>query len=212
MTAEKCTATSKQTGKRCGAWPIPGLTVCGHHGGRAPQAKAAATRRLDEDAARRQAARLGLSRDVAPGEALLEEVRRCAGLVDFFEQRVAELSDGDDDGDVTPLVWGHVEEKVEETTAGQFPGTTRTRTESAQPSVWYQLYAAERDRLVKASTAALKAGVEERRVRLAEQQGALVAAVIRRVLERLGLTVEQQALVGIVVPEELRALAAGVER
>jgi len=186
---------------------VQGATVCVAHGGRAPQVKAAAARRQEEESARRQAARLGLSREVAPGEALLEEVRRCAGLVDFFEQRVVELHDKDEqlEGPKSALVWGVTEET--EITGGPMHGST-SKSEAA-PSVWYVLWTQERDRLVKASTAALKAGVEERRVRLAEQQGALVAAVIRRVLERLGLTVEQQALVGTVVPEELRALAAG---
>jgi hypothetical protein len=32
---EKCKATSKRTGKRCGAWPVEGRTVCKWHGGRA---------------------------------------------------------------------------------------------------------------------------------------------------------------------------------
>ena len=58
-------------------------------------------------------------------------------------------------------------------------------------------------------TPAIKAGVEERRVRLAESQGELVAGVIRAILSDLGLTVEQQALVGEVVPRHLRLLAGG---
>lgn len=207
MGDRQCTARSKQSGERCKRAPIPGGTVCVMHGGKSPVVAAAAARRQEEEGARRQAARLGLSRDVAPGEALLEEVRRCAGLVDFFEQRVVELHETDEavEGQRSALVWGVTEET--DTSGGPMAGTA-TKSEAA-PSVWYVLWTQERDRLVKASTAALKAGVEERRVRLAEQQGALVAAVIRRVLERLGLSVEQQALVGTVVPEELRALAAG---
>src|SRR5690606_36576839 len=74
--------------------------------------------------------------------------------------------------------------------------------------------------LVKVSTAALKAGVEERRVRLAEKQGQLVAGVIRRVLvgmlEQLlatgiAATLRKvwQASVVEIVTRELRALAAG---
>ena len=45
---EKCTATSKQSGKRCGHWPVPGATVCKWHGGGAPQVRAAAEQRLQE--------------------------------------------------------------------------------------------------------------------------------------------------------------------
>jgi hypothetical protein len=53
------------------------------------------------------------------------------------------------------------------------------------------------------------ADVAEREVALAEAQGALVAAVIERILARLGLTEEQEALVGVVVPSELRAVTGG---
>jgi len=48
---EKCTATSKQSGKRCGHWPVPGATVCKWHGGGAPQVRAAAERRVQEQQA-----------------------------------------------------------------------------------------------------------------------------------------------------------------
>lgn len=43
-----CTATAKQTGKRCTQIPPPGMTVCRFHGGAAPQVVAAAQRRLME--------------------------------------------------------------------------------------------------------------------------------------------------------------------
>ena len=45
-------------------------------------------------------------------------------------------------------------------------------------------------------------------MKLAEQQGILVAAVVRRILTRLNLTDDQLALVPTVVPEELRTLTA----
>jgi hypothetical protein len=64
------------------------------------------------------------------------------------------------------------------------------------------------DRLAKYAAAALKAGVEERRVKLAEDQGALVARVIRSILDQLNLTSDQQALVPEVVPAQLRLLTA----
>ena len=42
----RCTATAKQSGKRCQLKPIPGGTVCRIHGGSAPQVKLAARARL----------------------------------------------------------------------------------------------------------------------------------------------------------------------
>ena len=76
-------------------------------------------------------------------------------------------------------------------------------------SVWYVLYERERKHLVAVAAAALKAGVEERRVRLAEQQGNLVADVIRRILDALDLSPAQRERVPEVVPAQLRLLAGG---
>lgn len=42
----QCTATSKQTGNRCGHGAIAGGTVCKWHGGSAPQVLEAARKRL----------------------------------------------------------------------------------------------------------------------------------------------------------------------
>jgi hypothetical protein len=71
------------------------------------------------------------------------------------------------------------------------------------------LEAAERDRCVRFAKVAHDMGIAEAQIRVAEQQGALLASVIGRVLDRLGLSEAQRALVGSVVPEELRAVAGG---
>jgi hypothetical protein len=34
---QRCTATSRRTGERCGAWAMSGRSVCYHHGGRSPR-------------------------------------------------------------------------------------------------------------------------------------------------------------------------------
>ncbi|WP_169165117.1 hypothetical protein [Cellulomonas taurus] len=102
-----------------------------------------------------------------------------------------------------PLVWGTT--KVVDRGSGEHQGVDET--ESASPSIWYDLYAKERAHLVVVCREAIKAGVEERRVRLAEQQGELVAGAIRAILADLGLTPEQQAKVSEVVPRHLRLLA-----
>lgn len=53
MSKEKCRAKSKQTGRRCGLYPVAGGTVCKWHGGGAPAVKAAAARKAQEEEARR---------------------------------------------------------------------------------------------------------------------------------------------------------------
>lgn len=192
----------KRDGSPCGAPPIKGGKRCVRHGGKAPQVKAAADRRLAHAAAQKQmetAVRtLGLPIDVDPGKALLDEIHWTAGHVAWLREKVQEL-------EAEQLVWG--KEKHEDGVGPQ--GIVDVTTEKAGPSVWYELYLKERDHLAKVCALALRAGIEERKVKLAESQGALVADVIRRILAALGLTPEQQLLVPQIVPQELRALAAG---
>lgn len=190
---EKCTAKSKQSGERCKRYPIRGGTVCAIHGGKTPVVAAAARRRLEEAEAEKAVVLFGARRDVMPGAALLEEVQWTAGHVGWLRLKVQEL-------EARELEWSLTKRKdsadgVEE-------------THEASPSVWYSLYERERKHLIAASTAALRAGVEERRVRLAESQGQQVAAVIQRVLDGLGLSEVQLGLVPTVVPAALRAITA----
>lgn len=152
------------------------------HGAAAPQVQAAAQRRLDYAAAQDAAERLGILIETSPQQALLDELARSAGALAFYQARLDEADD---------------------------PNGLLVRTMfGSTPSTWLQLWNDERDRMARISTAALKAGIEERRVQLAEAQGALIADAIRRILNRLNLTHEQLTLVGTVVPEELRALTA----
>jgi hypothetical protein len=192
----------KRDGNPCGAPPIKGGKRCVRHGGKAPQVQAAAARRVAEAAAQEQMVKavrtLGLPIDVDPGKALLDEIHWTAGHVAWLREKVQELEADD-------LVWG----KTQHDDGVGPQGVVDVTTEKAAPSVWYELYMKERDHLAKVCALALRAGIEERKVKLAESQGALVADVIRRILAALGLTPEQQALVPQIVPEQLRLLAAG---
>lgn len=162
----------------------------------------------------------GLQVDVSPTEALLEEVRWTAGHVRWLRDRVQEL-------ETAALVWGRTKtereaggedritfggpEADDEDTTGWVDASAAPVSkviETAGPNIWLDLYDRERKHLVNVATAALKAGVEERRVRLAEQQGELVAGAIRAILSDLGLSPEQEARVVEVVPRHLRALGA----
>ena len=188
----------KRDGDPCGKPPPNGATRCGNHGGKSPQAVRAAEKREAVRELEKAVAVLGIQEkypDVDPGAALLEEIRVTHAHVQWLRGKVAEL-------EPEALTWGQAQHEE-----GVGPeGPIDKMTSKAQPSIWYELYCRERDHLVKVSAAALKAGIEERRVRLAEQQGELVATVLRRILNGLNLTPEQWALTQTVVPTELRAI------
>lgn len=172
----------------------PGIGRCKLHGGNTKNHQTNAQMEI----ARRAVVTYGLPREVAPDVALLEEVHRTAGHVAWLGEVVAGLERDD-------VTWGLAEEVRKG--SGEFPGTDAT--EKAGVNVWVQLYQAERKHLTEVCKTALAAGIAERQVRLAEQQGALLAGVIGRVLDALDLTAEQRARVSEIVPRELRAVAGG---
>jgi hypothetical protein len=167
----------------CPNWPMKGQRVCRSHGGSAAQNRAAGERRHREEQARAAVVTYGLPREVEPAQALLEEVHRTAGHVTWLGDLVAELERGE------LAQWSEA--------AGR------------RPSIWVELYQTERAHLARVAKSAIDAGIAERQVHLAEQQGELLAVVIRRILDDLALSPEQAARLPDVVPRHLRALTAG---
>lgn len=181
-------AAKTSAGNPCKRPPIAGATVCRVHGGSAPQVKAAAAARVAEQRARDAVERFSLPRDVDPHVALLEEVHRTAGQVAYLQAVMADIA-GDESGkDAATRVL------TQYTEAGR------------QPSVWVRLLGDAQDRLVKAAVAAIKAGVEERQVRLAEDQGALVMQVLQQVI--LALPPEHRETARVAAAQQLRLVAA----
>lgn len=169
-----------------------GTGKCKLHGGATQTHKVAAKAEL----ARQAVATYGLPREIDPADALIEEVHRTAGHVAWLGGVVAEM-------DRAELVWGVTEEVNK--TATEFSGIDITS--SAKPSIWLDLYHRERAHLAKVCKDALAAGIAERQVRMAEQQGALLVGVIQRILDDLALTAEQRERVSEVVPRHLRAVS-----
>ena len=187
--------------------PIKGLTVCRMHGGGNKNAR----RRGRENVARQKAAQymdtFGLPREVDPHQALLDEVHRTAGHVAWLQQVVNSL-------DPDSVVWGVTSEVFKNAT--EYPGLDRET--AAVPNVWVELYQKERKHLVAAAKACLDVGIDERRVRLAEGQGAIVAramtgliAAMEETFLREGWTVEVLRARAPQLAREQLALAAGSE-
>lgn len=192
-----CHAHSHKGTQPCGLRPMTGLTVCQVHGGRNPKARAKSDRAKAVQAAAREVARLGVKVPVHPAEALIDLVHWTAGEVAYWRDVVTGL---EADGGHRALTWGVT--KVKE------GGDDRGTTTAAGAHIAYTMLTSASDRLASYAAAALRAGVDERRVQLAERQGELVANVIRAVLEGLNLTPEQWELVPTIVPAQLRLLTA----
>ena len=192
-----CHAHSGRGTRPCGLRPVTGLTVCQMHGGRSPQAQAKSAQLKAKAKAAREVARLGARLDVHPAEALIDLVQWTAGEVAYWRDVVTAV---DADGGHRALTWG--------VTRVKDGGDDRGTTTAAAPHVAYQMLTSASDRLATYAAAALRAGVDERRVQLAERQGALVADVIRGVLDALNLSAEQWELVPTIVPAQLRLLTS----
>lgn len=173
--AEKCGAAKRQGGDPCGrpaGWGTDhtGTGACKLHGGSTSTGRKAAKRKQAVQAV----AMYGLPRAVDPHDALLEELHRTAGHVAWLGTLIAEGERADlkqyapggsttnDDGDTSLVLW-------------------------EKPSIWLELYHRERRHFADVAKTCIGVGIEERRVRVAEQQGALLAQVIRGILSDLGV-------------------------
>lgn len=197
----RCSATSHRSGKRCKKPAMNGQTVCETHGGGAKQNRIKAEERLFMLQAEDMAQKFALPANVSPTQALLDEVKWTAGHVRYLRGKVQAL-------DEDLLAFGVDEIKTDED--GKMHRTLRARE-----NVWYQLYLKERKHLVEVSKAAVHVGVEERSIRLAEEQGALVADTVRRILDALETTLTENGVdvtdywdqaVREIVPREFRLL------
>jgi P27 family predicted phage terminase small subunit len=186
----ECTGHRKN-GDQCHGPVKAGLSTCRMHPGSGADVKHAAALLV------RKVPSFGEPLDVSPGEALLGEVRRTAGIVAWIGQIVAALDQAD-------IVWGV--EKRTDRSGGDFPGADIIY--SAKPNVWVSLYQTERKHLVATCEAALRANVDERLIRLAEMQGGRIVIALNGIFDDLGLTTDQRGKLPEVVPRRLRELTA----
>lgn len=201
----RCQGHSSQHQRQCEAQPMAPLRVCSAHGGLTPVAVTARANRKAAARIKAEAARhvtYGRLLDIGPVEALLLEVKWTAGHVAWLRARVQEF-------ETASLSWGR-SGSVERSGGGSARSSAdREESFSAAPPVLLDLYQRERRHLVDVCVATIKAGVEERLVQLAEQEGALLVRIFDAVFARLELSVPQWELVRLVVPEELERAAAG---
>lgn len=171
---------------------------------------------------------------LTPEQALLEEVRRSAAMVRFLEERIAAWNltpanqalietfattpkKGSRDTDIKSM-----RAKIDEMfrslehddpdSPNYLPPLTEKHpttgiTSFTDAREWLYLYREERGHLARVAKMCIDAGVANRLVSLAENQGRILASAIRAVLTALNLTPEQAELVPTIVPPILRAVA-----
>lgn len=232
--SEQCTATSKATGQRCRRRVIGG-GVCIMHGGSAPQVRAAReVRILAAEAAMEAPQSAADAADVMTSamndaHSLLQrlKVNIADGRITGADLRaLGEWVDRAMRASNLVMNAGLEERRVliSEATAREFllalerlmdllslTPEQRRRVPFELPKVMASIDAerAQAFPSVPSITRLLDTELAESRDRIAAGDGRLLAGVIGRILVRLELSVEQQALVPVVVPAELRAVAEG---
>lgn len=187
--------------------PHPGVGYCKWHGGNTSSGKKSAARIAGQAFMEQHKAdllRFGGDKDlvsVSPEQALLEEVRRSVAMVRFLETAISQWQ-FDANPDPAKGVLGGLPTLIDETDKGN-----ATFTDERE---WLLLYRQEREHAVKVARMAIDAGIANRLVTIAEDQGRTLALAIRQVLDALNLTPEQIALVPKVVPAILRSVTQGV--
>jgi hypothetical protein len=214
----------------CRNWPRRGTDVCPVHGGNAPQVKAKA-------AVRAEVMSWGLGdTTVDPGEVLLRLVTQSAARCGLYASRLEEAydaagrlaqvtrvditvtgegSDAERARQDLDRIFNHgpVAALIGHTYAATKDGDIYATGEKIRGLV--ELEATERDRCATFAAKAVAAGLAERAVRLAEQQGTLMATLFRGALDDAGLDdaardrVEAAFMRRLTVVAEVKALSGG---
>lgn len=118
---------------------------------------------------------------IDPGEAVLEELARSRGFIRDLEAQVRSLEEQE-------LVWGRVAKISESRSGGQGGDYDLVRKEmKAEASAWWTMLANERKHYASIAAHAVRSGIEERRVRLAERGMDVLEAAFVAALTDLGI-------------------------
>jgi len=166
----------------------PGVGRCSRHGGCSPKYTAEVFRLRAEQEVKRYTFKVKTD----PHSALLEELERTVGVIQFLETKVNLLEhEGKGANMVGPVGGGQ----------GGFP--------EYKPNVYWVMLQSERKHLEDIAGSCIKAGIEERRVQLAERQGEAIAAVLKGVLEELKIPDKDSEKVPGLVRKHLSLIQGG---
>ena len=172
----KCTGR-RTNGEQCGAYAQPGRETCWYHGG-AGQPNATMTGSARVVTAKGMLLYGAPIHDISPVQHLMDELARTAGHVAWLQEQIAVS----DPTNFVKSMWmqGRASGFVQDFEVDNFSW-------NAASAIWVDLYMKERKHLVYVVSEALRHGVEERKIRLAENLAGQLGASINWMLEQLGL-------------------------
>lgn len=159
-----------------------GFGSCKLHNGNTPTHIVAAEREKEKAAMR---IIYGKEIDISPEDALLKEIRRTAGIVEHLAEQIADLEDPSKV--FVPTMFG------------------------TKPHHLIDVYQKERAHLVFSAKTAIQLGIAERQVRIAEEQGKMLAMVLQAFTldPDLELTPHQRAKVPTLLRKHLMMIESG---
>lgn len=167
-----CGAKTRKGGtcKRPAGWGTShvGYKTCKLHGGSMPTHVKSAQNEQALEAVQKYA--LPIKTD--PHEALIDELERTAGWIAFLNEQVQAL---DSESDMLRL-----------------KGGGKDGIPEVVPDTWIQMLNNERAHFVHVAKTCIAVGIEERRVKIAEQQGELIAGLVRGLLEDLNIPITDE--------------------
>ena len=180
----------RSDGSPCQAEALPGSDYCWHHGQEealpnstrsplsAQRKPGLAHTRTSVEALRKLMLYGAPQEGLRPEDALQDELARTAGHVQWLQEQVATS----DPVQFVKSLWmfnrqsGYIREDEIDTAAW-----------NAASAIWLDLYMKERTHLVRVASEALRSGIEERKVKLAENIADQLGVAISWMLENLGL-------------------------
>lgn len=142
-------------------------------------------------------------REVDPGVLLIEEIERTAGVIEWLSRKIESL-------DEETEFLTYVETVTTEEGTNQQGTIDSTKTEKhREVTHWWRLLEAERKHLVTATTAAIRSGLEERRVRIAERSLNSIESALAMILLDFGLDPHSERVREVVGARLREALASG---
>ena len=167
--SKRCTATSSRTGERCKLARVPGTNVCATHGASAPQVKAAAARRVQEQQAMAAARRMMDDRDLSQYSDPVKALEFAVAYSHKLATRLALVAESIPDEDLA------YRGKLGDQVRGELTALQRALSD-----------------LRSGAAEALKIGLAERQAGIRERTADMLQKALDMALQSTGLTLEKQ--------------------